>query len=128
MGFSYWNCRLSEAETVLTGNVGDLISTSTCTSYIESIISDYGDSAAFALQLISHIWWHSERSHLAAEACRKALCLNPFLWQSFQDLCDRGVKPDPEPTKIFKVNHLKYIYIICIFYINILLLYFRSTI
>lgn len=92
---------------MLTGNVGDLISSSSCTSFIETIISDYGDSAPFALQLISHIWWHSERSHLAAEACRKALYLNPFLWQSFQDLCDRGVKPDPEPTKIFKVNYLK---------------------
>lgn len=92
---------------MLTGNVGDLISSASCSSFIETIISDYGDSAPFALQLISHIWWRSERSHLAAEACRKALYLNPFLWQSFQDLCDRGVKPDPEPTKIFKVKYFK---------------------
>ncbi|XP_050529418.1 cell division cycle protein 27 homolog isoform X2 [Daktulosphaira vitifoliae] len=98
--------KLSEAETILTGNVGDLISSSSCASFIESIVSSYGDSAPFALQLISHVWWRSERAHLAAEACRKALYLNPFLWQSFQDLCDRGVKPDPEPFKIFKVDNL----------------------
>ncbi|XP_050435840.1 cell division cycle protein 27 homolog isoform X2 [Adelges cooleyi] len=98
--------KLSEAETILTGNVGDLISLSSCSTFIDSIVSNYGDSAPFALQLISHIWWRSERAHLAAEACRKALFLNPFLWQSFQDLCDRGVKPDPEPFKIFKVDNL----------------------
>lgn len=100
-----FKCRLAEAETVLTGNVGDLISSSSCSTIIETIISDFGDSASFALQLISFIWWRSERSNLAAEACRKALYLNPFLWQSFQNLCDRGVKPDPEPANIFTVNY-----------------------
>lgn len=108
--------RLSEAETILTGNVGDLICSSSCASFIESIVSSYGDSASFALQLISHVWWRSERAHLAAEACRKALSLNPFLWQSFQDLCDRGVKPDPEPFKIFKVNNFLFkLYNGCLF-------------
>jgi anaphase-promoting complex subunit 3 len=32
---------------------------------------------------------------LANEASRKAVKLNPFLWQSFADLCNRGDKPDP---------------------------------
>lgn len=31
---------------------------------------------------------------MAAEANRRALKLNPFLWQSFADLCNRGQRPD----------------------------------
>lgn len=38
----------------------------------------------------------TERHDIAAEANRRALQLNPFLWQSFADLCNRGQKPDPK--------------------------------
>lgn len=41
---------------------------------------------------------------MAAEANRRALKLNPFLWQSFADLCNRGHKPDPNQVFQFSNN------------------------
>lgn len=91
--------RFSEAESVLTG--GD---TARSRSFDE-LVSEFGDQACFALQILARICSQSERCSKAAEACVKALKLNPFLWNSFEELCNRGEKPDPFRT--FQVSHLE---------------------
>uniref|UniRef100_A0A240PJY8 Cell division cycle protein 27 homolog n=1 Tax=Anopheles atroparvus TaxID=41427 RepID=A0A240PJY8_ANOAO len=64
--------------------------------HLDEIVKEFGDIACFALELVSKICQKTERSKLANEASRKALKLNPFLWESFSDLCKRGEKPDPD--------------------------------
>lgn len=62
---------------------------------LEETVAMFGDRAAFALQILSTIYNRSERGNKAAEADRKALKLNPFLWQSFESLCSAGEVSDP---------------------------------
>uniref|UniRef100_A0A182TBV4 Uncharacterized protein n=1 Tax=Anopheles maculatus TaxID=74869 RepID=A0A182TBV4_9DIPT len=64
--------------------------------HLDEIVKEFGDIACFALELVSKICLKTERSKLANEASRRAIKLNPFLWQSFADLCSRGEKPDPD--------------------------------
>jgi len=62
---------------------------------LDETVSMFGDKAAFALQILSSIYNRSERGSKAAEADRKALKLNPFLWHSFESLCNAGEVSDP---------------------------------
>ncbi|XP_037044561.1 cell division cycle protein 27 homolog [Bradysia coprophila] len=64
--------------------------------HLDEICKDFGEVACFALQLVSKVCTQTERHTIAAEANKRALKLNPFLWQSFADLCNRGHKPDPK--------------------------------
>lgn len=63
--------------------------------HLDSIAKEFGEVACFALQLIGKICAATERHELAAEANRRALKLNPFMWQPFADLCNYGQKPNP---------------------------------
>ncbi|KAJ6642508.1 Cell division cycle protein 27 like [Pseudolycoriella hygida] len=64
--------------------------------HLDEICKDFGEVACFALQLVSKVCSQTERHTIAAEANNRALKLNPFLWHSFADLCNRGQKPDPK--------------------------------
>lgn len=90
--------KLSEAESILTG--GD----PSRSRNLEEIISEFGEHACFALQILAQICLQTERGSKAAEALRRALKLNPFLWHSFEELCNCGEKPDPLRT--FQVSNL----------------------
>lgn len=68
------------------------------------MVSDFGDQACFALQLLAKICVKTERKTSAAEAFKKALKLNPFLWTCFVELCNRGEKPDANRT--FQISGL----------------------
>lgn len=68
------------------------------------MVTDFGDQACFALQLLAKICVKTERKTSAAEAFKKALKLNPFLWTCFVELCNRGEKPDASRT--FQLNGL----------------------
>lgn len=70
----------------------------------EELINIYGDQAAFTLLLIAKIAVKTERRQRAADAFKKALKLNPFLWSSFEILCKLAEKPDP--NSIFQLNEL----------------------
>ncbi|XP_071451137.1 cell division cycle protein 27 homolog isoform X2 [Hetaerina americana] len=107
--------KLSEAEAVLTSGSGAATgtgggsfvpSTAARIRPLDDIITDFGDEqAAFALQLLACICSRTERSPRAAEALRRSLRLNPFLWHSFEELCDLGDKPDPK--KVFQLSSLE---------------------
>lgn len=86
----------SEAECYLSG--GDHIRV----NGLDEITRDFGDIACFAQQLIAKICQQTERANLANESSRRAIKLNPFLFNSYIDLCSRGEKPDP--NQVFQVN------------------------
>nr|CAD7438158.1 unnamed protein product [Timema bartmani] len=89
---NYGNKRISEAEAAITG--GDLGRPRS----IDEIVSHFGEQACFVLLIFARICLQTERSEKASEAYRKALKLNPFLWHAFEELCNRGEKPDPVRT------------------------------
>lgn len=62
------------------------------------MVMDFGDQACFALQLFAKICIKTERKVKAVEAFKKALKLNPFLWNCFAELCNMGEKPDANNT------------------------------
>nr|CAD7393243.1 unnamed protein product [Timema cristinae] len=86
------NKRISEAEAAITG--GDLGRPRS----VDEIVSHFGEQACFVLLIFARICLQTERSEKASEAYRKALKLNPFLWHAFEELCNRGEKPDPVRT------------------------------
>lgn len=91
--------RLAEAENVLLG--ADPVKT----RGLDDLVNEFGDQACFALQILARICMQTERGPKAFEALRRALKLNPFLWHAFEDLCNRGEKPDPHRT--FQVSNLE---------------------
>ncbi|XP_054285805.1 cell division cycle protein 27 homolog isoform X1 [Macrosteles quadrilineatus] len=88
----------AEAEAVLTG--GD----ATRTRSLDEITAEFGNLSCFALSVIGRVCCASERTVRGVEAYKRALKLNPLLWQSYEQLCRHGEKP--EPNKIFSMNHL----------------------
>ncbi|XP_050333607.1 cell division cycle protein 27 homolog [Bactrocera neohumeralis] len=84
--------KYAESECVLVnGGFGDI-------KNLEDIAKEFGEIACFVLQLIAQICVKTERSKMAAEALRRALKLNPFMWQTFADLCHMGEYVDPAAT------------------------------
>ncbi|XP_076039509.1 cell division cycle protein 27 [Oratosquilla oratoria] len=94
--------KLEEAECVLTG--GSVLRPKS----VDDLAIEYGDIACFALQLLGRICARTERLQRAAEAFKRSLKLNPFLWNSFVALCDQGEKLDP--NKVFRVDSLDNFY------------------
>ena len=91
-----------EAEIVL---VNDALETKPCSKDVyEDIVFNFQDAASFALQILAKIFSKTERVPKANEADRKALKLNPLLWNSFEALCQRGEFPDP--NHVFNVDKL----------------------
>lgn len=72
---------------------------------INELLDNLGDKSAFALQILSDVYSRSERSNKAVDADKKALLLNPFLWKSFESLCNKGEAVDPD--KVFQVSKLE---------------------
>ncbi|CAH4006891.1 cell division cycle protein 27 homolog isoform X1 [Pieris brassicae] len=66
---------------------------------MDVVVAEFGEQAPYALQLLAKIYTITERKSKAAEAYRKALSLNPFMWKSFAQLCNMGEKV--EPSQVF---------------------------
>lgn len=90
--------RFGTVETALTNR------SSTEMEHLDEIIKDFGEVACFALQLLAKLCSETERHELALEANKRALKLNPFLWHSFAELCNRGHKLDP--NTIFHIDNV----------------------
>ncbi|VVD03225.1 unnamed protein product [Leptidea sinapis] len=69
---------------------------------LDIVASEFGEQAPYALQLLAKVFSVTERRSKAAEAYRKALSLNPFMWKSFTQLCNMGEKVDP--NQVFQIN------------------------
>ncbi|ESO09568.1 hypothetical protein HELRODRAFT_190557 [Helobdella robusta] len=72
------------------------------TRNLDMVITDFGENASFALSLLGHIYHKTERKSQAIECFQASLKLNPFLWSSFEMLCELGDLTDPK--QIFKVT------------------------
>ncbi|RZF36053.1 hypothetical protein LSTR_LSTR005869 [Laodelphax striatellus] len=100
--------KLSEAESALTGGHGQMSSAGRQSGGgscgLDEVAIEFGDAAGFALSLVARVCYASDRAAKGADAYRKALRINPFLWHSFEELCHRGEKPDP--NKLFSLNSL----------------------
>ncbi|EDO43788.1 predicted protein, partial [Nematostella vectensis] len=81
--------RLAEGEMVLAG--GCLFTNG---KPIETIAAEFGTSAGYALSILGQICRKSDQSKRAAECFKSSLRHNPFLWTSFEALCNLGEKPD----------------------------------
>lgn len=75
-------------------------------SNLDIIASEFGEQAPYALQLLAKICSVTDRRNKAAEAHRKALALNPFMWKSFAQLCNMGEKVDHH--QVFQINNTDY--------------------
>ncbi|KYN01396.1 Cell division cycle protein 27 like protein [Cyphomyrmex costatus] len=71
---------------------------------LEEIITQFGEQACFSLQIIAKIYYKMMRTARGNEAHKLALKLNPFLWHSFEELCNVGEKVDP--SKVFQLDKL----------------------
>lgn len=71
---------------------------------MEEIATQFGEHACFSLQIIAKIYYKMMRTAKGNDAHKLALKLNPFLWHSFEELCNVGEVVDP--TKIFQLDKL----------------------
>lgn len=69
--------------------------------HLDGIGADFGDIACFAYQLLAQMCVATERRDIAAEANKRALKLNPFLWQPFTSLCNYGHPVNPNDVYKF---------------------------
>lgn len=74
---------------------------------LDGVARDFGEIACFALQLLARICSKSERQELASQSHKHALKLNPFLWQSFTDLCHLRQNDEPpiDPDQVFQFTN-----------------------
>lgn len=104
--FLYARCcvdlkKFSEAEFSITG------SSIAKTKSLDDIVSEFGDYSSFVVQLLGHVCYKTSRFNKAAEAYRKSLKLNPFLWSSYESLISLGEKPDP--CKVFNISNVEHL-------------------
>lgn len=90
--------RYAEAEAMIIGGYYKQLKN------LDEIISQFGEQSCFSLQIIAKVYYKMMRPMKANEAHKLALKLNPFLWHSFEELCNVGEKVDP--TKIFQLDKL----------------------
>lgn len=85
--------RMAEAEYLLTGSPDKKWKPDTM---VDFVVTSFGDSAPFACQLLGKVNIQATRTKEAHEAYLRSLKLNPFLWDSFDSICQTGENINPE--------------------------------
>lgn len=88
--FSSHRYRYSSVENALCNRTGSGV------EHLDSIATEFGEIACFAYQLLAQMCVATERHEVAAAANKRALRLNPFLWQPFTSLCNYGHEANPD--------------------------------
>ncbi|KAJ8687753.1 hypothetical protein QAD02_023547 [Eretmocerus hayati] len=70
----------------------------------DEVVSQFGDEACFCLQILAKVYYKLTSVTRGNEAHKLALKLNPFLWNSFEEICNSGEKIDA--NKIFQLDKL----------------------
>ncbi|CAG2116614.1 unnamed protein product, partial [Medioppia subpectinata] len=97
--------KYNEAEEALVGNLrSDRCTSSTFT--VEELRKEFGDSASFAAQLMAQICGKIERHENSMHYYRESLKANPFLWSSYENLIQLGVKVNP--NEIFNILNVEF--------------------
>lgn len=75
-------------------------STSSKQKLYDEIIKEYGtEYASHVLQILATVYCKTDRVAQAVDFYKKSLRLNPFMWSSFEAICNLGEKA--EPSKYF---------------------------
>ncbi|XP_076811435.1 cell division cycle protein 27 homolog isoform X2 [Clavelina lepadiformis] len=72
---------------------------------MSNVQAEFGESACFALSLLGKIYQKTDRTDWAERCLTKSLKLNPFLWTSFEMMCEAGKKPNPDD--LFNVSSMQ---------------------
>ena len=70
--------------------LGCSIKSQSVSNALSTFQSEFGESACFAAALLGRIYLRTERPEWAEKCFTKSLQLNPFLWTSFEKLCQAG--------------------------------------
>ncbi len=73
---------------------------------VEELRKEFGESASFAAQLLGTICSKIERHLHASHYYLQSLKANPFLWSSYENLIQLGVKVDP--NEIFNIKNVDF--------------------
>lgn len=78
-------------------------STSSKQKLYDEILKEYGNEyACYVLQILATVYSNTDRISQSVEFYKKSLRLNPFIWSSFESICNLGEKIDP--NKYFTFN------------------------
>ena len=78
-------------------------STSSKQKLYDEILKEYGNEyACYVLQILATVYSNTDRIAQSVEFYKKSLRLNPFIWSSFESICNLGEKIDP--NKYFTFN------------------------
>ncbi|XP_064474918.1 cell division cycle protein 27 homolog isoform X2 [Ornithodoros turicata] len=95
--------KFAEAELALLSGIPS--ASSLTKAGMDELASTFGDTAPFALALLGQLCARTERAIRAAEAHKKSLKLNPFLWSSFESLVNMG--ESPSPSDVFSMSSVE---------------------
>lgn len=69
----------------------------------DEILKEYGtEYSSYVLQILATVYAKTDRIAQSVEFYKKSLRLNPFIWSSFESICNIGEKIDP--NKYFTFN------------------------
>lgn len=72
------------------------------------MLAEFGDTACFVLQLLGTCAAKTQRLSLAVVCFEKSLKLNPFLWDSYEQICNLGGKLKPDDVfSLSKIDNFK---------------------
>jgi len=74
----------------------------------DELKAEFGETSCFVLQLLGICAAKSQRPETAIRFFEKSLKLNPFLWDSYEQICNLGgtLKPD-EIFSLTKIDNFK---------------------
>ena len=70
--------------------IGSSIKSQSIATALSTIQSEYSESACFAVALLGRIYLRTERPDWAEKCFTKSLQINPFLWTSYEKMCEAG--------------------------------------
>jgi anaphase-promoting complex subunit 3 len=97
--------KYNEAEEALVGGLRSDRCASTTYS-VDELRKEFGESASFAAQLLAQISAKIERHSNSMHYYRESLKANPFLWSSYENLIQLGVKCDPKD--VFNISNVEF--------------------
>lgn len=74
----------------------------------EEVIAEFGETSCFVLQLLGICAAKTQRLDLAIKCFEKSLKLNPFLWDSYEQICNLGGYLQPSDVfSLTKIDNFK---------------------
>ena len=79
----------TSSKTTITNNPSS--STSTKVKLYDEIVKEYGSEySSYVLQILATVYFKTDRISQAIDFYKKSLRINPFMWSSFEAMCNIG--------------------------------------